>query len=378
MRWLRERAPVAERDQPWFMAVNFVNPHDIMSYDYGSRRAITPPPNLAEAVTVKPPADVPLYSKVWDVDLPATATDDLANAPQAVREYAGLAATMFGDIAEPEQWRMGLNFYVNCVRDVDRSVTHVLEALVASGQADRTVVIFTSDHGEMAGSHELRQEGNLVYDENFHVPLVIVHPDVAGGRRVEALGSAVDLAPTILELAGVDPDQLRSQFDGVHGRSLAPVVTGEATQVRDGVLTAVESVLTLDADFWRAFGEGDAPERVKAGTLRPDWRKRGFRRGWTDERYTFGRYFSPLEPNRPTGVESLVRDNDVVLYDRETDPTETVNIAYDPAYQEVVASLTTKLGGLDRHRDRCRHRGLGSREAAAARCAALARRRTVT
>jgi arylsulfatase len=346
VRWLRERAPVVEREQPWFMAVNFVNPHDIMSYDYGSRRSITPPPNLADAVTVKPPADVPLYSTIWDIDLPSTASDDLADAPQAVREYAGLAATMFGDIAEPEQWRMGLNFYVNCIRDVDRSVTHVLEALVASGQADRTVVIFTSDHGEMAGSHGLRQKGNLVYDENFHVPLVIVHPDVAGGRRVEALGSAVDLAPTILELAGVDPEQLRSAFDGVHGRSLAPVVTGAASQVRDGVLTAVESVLTLDADFWRAFGEGDAPEHVKDGTLRPDWRKRGFLRGWTDERYTFGRYFSPLEPNRPTGVETLMRDNDVVLYDRENDPTETVNLANDPAHQDLVGSLTAQLEAL--------------------------------
>jgi arylsulfatase len=192
----------------------------------------------------------------------------------------------------------------------------------------------------------LRQKGNLVYDENFHVPLVITHPDVTGGRRVDALGSAVDLVPTVLELAGVDPDQLRSAFDGLHGRSLAPVVTGDTTQVRDGVLTAVESVLTLDADFWRAFGDDDAPDRVKAGSLRPDWRKRGFLRGWTDARYTFGRYFSPLEPNRPTDVDALVRDNDVVLYDRHTDPEETVNLAADPAHRELVATLSAKLEAL--------------------------------
>jgi hypothetical protein len=54
---------------------------------------------------------------------------------------------------------------------------------------------------------------------------------------------------------------------------------GAVTPVREGVLTAVESVLTLDADFWRALGRGDAPEHVKDGTLRPDWRKRGFLRG---------------------------------------------------------------------------------------------------
>ena len=105
-----------------------------------------------------------------------------------------------------------MNFYLNCIRDVDRSIALVLDALAASGQADRTVVVFTSDHGEMAGSHGLRQKGNLVYDENFHVPLVVVHPDVAGGGRSHALGSAVDLAPTILELAGVEPARLRSEF----------------------------------------------------------------------------------------------------------------------------------------------------------------------
>lgn len=117
---------------------------------------------------------------------------------------------------------------------------------------------------------------------------------------------------------------------------------GAVTPVREGVLTAVESVLTLDADFWRALGRGDAPEHVKDGTLRPDWRKRGFLRGWTDARYAFGRYFSPLAPNRPSGVDTLMRDNDVVLYDRWTDPNESVNLANDPAHKE--AGLRRGLG----------------------------------
>ncbi len=345
VRWLRERAPAVVSQQPWFMAVNFVNPHDIMSYDYGSRRAIAPPPNLAEAVRVKPPADVPIYQKLWDFELPVTASDPLSDAPQAVREYAGLANAMFGPVTDPEAWRLGLNFYLNCIRDVDRSVALVLDALVASGQADRTVVVFTSDHGEMAGSHGLRQKGNLVYDENFHVPLVICHPDLDGGGRTSELGSAVDLAPTILQLAGVDPSDLRAEFDGLHGHSLVPVLEGNSG-VRDGVLTAVESVLTLDAGFWRAFGDADAPARVQSGDLRPDWRKRGFLRGYTDARYSFGRYFSPLEPNRPKTVEDLLRDNDVVLYDRETDPDETVNLARDPARHDLLATYLTKLEAL--------------------------------
>lgn len=344
--WLRDRAAAVAAEQPWFLTVNFVNPHDVMSFDYRTRRGIEPPASLAEAVNVRPPADVPLYARQWEFDLPGSASDDLTTAPQAVREYAGLADAMFGPVEDPEQWRPGINFYLNCIRDVDRSVALVLDALVASGQADRTVIVFTSDHGEMAGSHWLRQKGNLVYDENFHVPLVIVHPDVAGGASTSALGSAVDLAPTILDLAGIDPARLRNEFDGLHGHSLLPIVTGEAAAVRSGVLTAVESALTLDAGFWRAFAAPDAPARVQSGDLRPDWRKRGFLRGYTDHRYSFGRYFSPLEPNRPSDLTTLQRDNDVVLYDRTADPDELVNLAADPANAELVAECSTLLEGL--------------------------------
>jgi arylsulfatase len=344
VKWLRNRAAVVERDQPWFLTVNFVNPHDVMSYDYGGRRVVEPPPNLAEALVVRPPADTPLYGKTWDLELPATVDDDRSGAAPAVREYARAMETMFGPVPDTEAWRLGLNFYLNCTRDVDRSIDVVLDALVASGQADHTVVIFTSDHGEMAGSHGLRQKGNLVYDENFHVPLIVCHPDLPGGTRTDALGSAIDLAPTLLDIAGVDAVGVAERFPNLRGHSLLPALTG--TTVRDGVLTAVEIVTTLDDGYWRAFGKPDGAERVKAGTLRPDWTKRGFLRGYTDHRYTFGRYFSPLAPNRPRTLDRLLADNDVVLYDRETDPDEQVNLAGDPAYRDVVSAVASKLETL--------------------------------
>ena len=83
-----------------------------------------------------------------------------------------------------------------------------------------------------------------------------------------------------------------------------------------------------------------------SGELRPDWRKRGFLRGYTDQRYTFGRYFSPLEPNRPKDLASLLTGNDVVLYDRSTDPHEQVNLAADPANAELVATYLGRLEAL--------------------------------
>jgi arylsulfatase len=183
-----------------------------------------------------------------------------------------------------------------------------------------------------------------VYDENFHVPLIVCHPDVRSGATVDAMASAVDLAPTLLAIAGASDDEIRTEFPGLLGHNLLPALTGET--VRDGVLTAVESITTLDASFWTNFSDPDIAPRIASGEVRPDWTHRGFLRGYTDERYTFGRYFSPLEPNRPSDLAALYANNDVVLYDRLTDPDETTNLAADPSASDLVASLNTKLEAL--------------------------------
>lgn len=143
--------------------------------------------------------------------------------------------TVFGPVADDRHWYDGLNFYLNAVRDVDRSVEFVLDALEASGQADRTAVVLTSDHGEMAGSHGLRQKGNLVYDENFHVPFVFAHPDLAGGARTQALASSVDIAPTLLEIAGLDAAAAATRHPALKGHSLMPALHGRP--VRKGCST---------------------------------------------------------------------------------------------------------------------------------------------
>ena len=344
VRWLRDRARAVSAQQPWFMAVNFVNPHDIMSFNFGGKSPVQLPPSLAHAVVTKPPADTPLYQKHWDFDLPSSLDDDLSGAAPAVREYADVSDIAFGPVAGVDAWHEGLNFYLNCIRDVDRSIDLVLDALQASGQADRTVVIFSADHGDLVGSHGLRQKGALVYDENFHVPLIVVHPDVQGGTVNDSLLSEIDLVPTMLDIAGVDEAARATQYPALRGHSFLPSIYGASS--RDGVLTAVENVANLDASFWRHFADPDVGEKVASGALRPDWTKRGFLRGYTDARYSFGRYFSPLEPNRPRDVDALFSDNDVVLYDRQNDPGETTNLAADPKNNELVAAYSAKLETL--------------------------------
>jgi arylsulfatase len=196
----------------------------------------------------------------------------------------------------------------------------------------------------MAGSHGLRQKGNLAYDENTHVPMVIAHPDFVGGTTSEALASAVDIAPTLLAMAGLGDEAISERYPELGGHSLLPALGGSA--VRDGVLVAIESVVTLDASFWENFSDPDVGQRIASGEIRPEWRKRGFLRAYSDERYTFGRYFSPLDPNRPRDLDALFARNDVLLYDRASDPGELTNLATGPAHPPDLEKYNRKLEAL--------------------------------
>lgn len=343
--WLRNRAPIVAADQPWFLAVNFVNPHDIMSFDYGGAPGGGLPDFIARGFLTRPPAPVPLYSEEWEVDLPASLHEDLSSKPAF---HAGLKASvdfLFGEVPDDDWWRAGLSFYLNCVRDVDRSVSVVLDALAASGQADETVVIYMSDHGEMGGSHGLRQKLGLVYDENLRVPLIIDHPDVSGGVRSPQVASSIDLAPTLLDIAGVDPPSMRTHFPDLSGFSLLPALTGEQTG-RYGALATGESVFGLDPTFFPSLAEPGGQEKLLNGELKPDWTRRSFLRGICDERYSFGRYFSPLGYNRPTTIDELFEHNDVELYDRLDDPDELHNLAFVASARGVLSTMLDKLERL--------------------------------
>lgn len=343
--WLHQRAPSVAAEQPWFLAVNFVNPHDIMSFDFGGAPEVDLPDFLARGFVTRPRAPLAIYADEWEVELPATLHEDLSSKPAFQTGLRTIIDFLFGAVPDDEHWRAGFDFYLNCVRDVDRSITIVLEALVAAGFADDTVVIFTSDHGEMAGSHGLRQKLGLVYDENVRVPLVIDHPDVDGGSTTSQVASSIDLAPTLLDIAGVDATDVATNFPDLHGHSLLPAVSGGATG-REGALATGESMFGLDPGFFRSLAEPGGVEKAAAGELKPDWSRRSFLRGICDERYSLGRYFSPLDYNRPTNLDELFEHNDVELYDRQADPDESRNLAEDPSSEVLLGEMLTKLERL--------------------------------
>jgi choline-sulfatase len=113
------------------------------------------------------------------------------------------------------------------IRFTDTQLGRLLDALDAEGLAKNTLVVVTSDHGEGLGQHGVMEHGSVVYEEAVRVPLVLRWTGhVLGGRRLAAPVELLDVAPSVLELAGAAPPA------SDHGVSLAPLATG-ASRVQD-------------------------------------------------------------------------------------------------------------------------------------------------
>jgi len=114
---------------------------------------------------------------------------------------------------------------------VDDSTGDILKTLQATGQLDRTLVVFTSDHGYFYGEHGLSVERRLAYEEGIRIPLLMRFPPlIKAGATREQLVLSLDLAPTLLELAGATPPA------GLHGRSLVPLLKSDSPGLRDAFL----------------------------------------------------------------------------------------------------------------------------------------------
>jgi arylsulfatase A-like enzyme len=179
--------------------------------------------------------------------------------------------------------------YAAMIENVDRWLGIYLEALERRGELDDTVVVWSSDHGEMLGDHG-QWDKQVPHHSSASVPLVVAGPGIAPGRRDRALVSLLDLGPTVLEIAGAGP------LEGADARSLVPLLAGETATHREHVLSGLLG--------WRMVWDG----RYKLV------------RGSGPET-TFSRAFGP-------GPQ---------LYDLQEDPWEDRNLA--PALPRVVARL---------------------------------------
>lgn len=219
---------------PWLVVASFVNPHDIVLY--GAITAHLP----VFRFEVEPMPEVPP---------PPTFDEPLHTKPRCQASYRDILPRALQPILDQAFYR---KLYYQLQKNADQEIWKVLQALRRSSFYENTIVLFTSDHGDLLGAHgDLHQKWYCAYEEMLHVPLIIHNPRLfSRHQNVHTLTSHVDLLPTMLGLAQADvptlQNQLRSTFIEVHpfvGRDLAPVILGN-----DAAAIAEEPIYFMSDD----------------------------------------------------------------------------------------------------------------------------------
>jgi len=235
------------------------------------------------------------------IKLPA----NFANPPEALfaNEVSRQIVADAGEHSEAAIREL-LRIYFGCVRLVDDQVGRVLDTLNRTARADDTIVIFTADHGDMAGGHGMFWKStSSFYDEIARIPYIISYPKYIPPGRSQIAASLVDIMPTILDLVG------QPIPEGVQGESLAPYLLGK----RDPASARAYSFCE------RVHGNAEHTREVAPDT-RASFMVRG--RGWKYVTYPEGEEF---------------------LYHLAQDPGEAQNLAGHAAYQEQKATLRREL-----------------------------------
>ncbi|MCL4545968.1 MAG: sulfatase-like hydrolase/transferase [Chloroflexi bacterium] len=273
--WCSEQAlqfVQAQHDRPWLLSINPYDPHPPYNPPWEFYRRFDPPSLPGPHCH---PSDLEQQRTLAGIDFQST-----PQSPEAIAAKKIQAA------------------YYAMIELIDEQFGRILELLDRTGQRERTVVIFMSDHGEALGDHGLTQKGCRFFEGLVRVPLIISWPGhILEGARSDALVELLDVAPTILDVVGLP------QLPGTQGRSLLPLLTGQAS--------LAEHRTFIRSEYYDAV---DLPHH-SYGTM------------YRDRRHKLVTYHG-------TGLGEL--------YDLQEDPREFTNLWDNPASQDVKMALLIK------------------------------------
>lgn len=279
--WVLERC-ARKTDRPFFLALGFFRPH-------------TPYVSPKSYFEKYPEAEMPVVQGVKEdqADLPAA----------ALASYKKEQDKLTDDLR-----RQAVQAYLASVSFADAQVGHVLDALDKHGLTEKTIVVFTSDHGYHLGEHGLWQKQSI-FEESAQVPMIIAAPGARKGGICKSITGLIDLYPTLTELCGVKAPA------NLQGQSLVPMLKEPAVEGRGFALSQVVRGGNIKR-FGASPAVGDQGKRFFGYSIRtPQWR------------YT----------------EWAEGDQGRELYDHNADPKEVTNLAQDPAHAKTVAELSIQL-----------------------------------
>ncbi len=285
-RFIREN-----RDRPFVLYVGIFEPHNPY---LGPLDDLYPPEDLpvGPAFRQKPPEDASLLNRT------------LADHYMGGEMYDA-------DLGAEAGCRRIRAQYMGNVTLVDRAVGDILQALEESGLADNTIVVFTSEHGDMMGDHGLFEK-SVMYEEAVRVPLLMRVPWLGKEQRlVKGRISQIDLVPTLLDLLDEPiPDELE-------GKSRAGILRGAETLTGNDVFIEWNGT---DARPIRFFANGVPPEEWHR--VQGPWRTIVSAEGWK---------------------LNLSPSDQCELYDLNSDPYEQKNLFNDPAQRDRIEDLTGRI-----------------------------------
>ena len=257
-------------EEPWAAVLSYFGPH----------------------LPVAPPQPWDTLYALDEVDLPSNIDDDLKGKPR--KHHQPKLQYVLGQW-ETDQYKYYIRRYWGYSSYIDHQIGRIIEVLEEEQQLDHTIIVFTTDHGDMVGAHGMIFKlGGNAYEELFRVPAIIRIPGIAPSRDpIRALTSSIDILPTLLDAADVDLPE------GMDGRSLVPLLTGQEQIHRDAVFAEVH-----------ALGDG------KILMCR-------------DERYKYIYHW-------------LSEDIDE-LYDLQEDPGELNNLFESSEHQDLVVAMRRKI-----------------------------------
>jgi arylsulfatase A-like enzyme len=276
-------------DEPFCLIVALVNPHDVQEYPGRGIRGVSVDPTFAKGgYRLDDFQNLPIA-------LPANVDDDLSTKPSVHASFRKLLAVGTGHVRTRERQLNYARFYAYLNQQVDAQIAKLLDALEANGLADDTIVIRTSDHGELGMAHgRMRQKFYNAYRETLSVPLIVSNPRLYPvAQTTEAFAGLIDVLPTLAAIAEV-PEPQRYGFKG---KDLTPILSNPRASVQEVLhFTYEDDAFPVDgADCIRAIVE-------------PGWK--------------YAVYYDPYTA-APTEYE---------LYNLADDPLEMTNLAH-PAHR---------------------------------------------
>ncbi len=212
-----EKKKSAGEQAPWLIVNSFVNPHDIVlfglvwkSFGYPFKEGFVP-----------------------EIGKPETENESLETKPSCQSSYVEVYPKMLMPQPTLEIYRQ---FYYSLQHESDQHIWSVMKRLMRTSFFENTIIVFTSDHGEMLGAHGgMHQKWHSAYEEMTHVPFIVSHPSLhKESKQANMLTNHVDLIPTLLGLAGIDRKAAQKKLQKTHsqarplvGRDLSGVITGK-------------------------------------------------------------------------------------------------------------------------------------------------------